>query len=66
MREDLKQSEIVVSDYALDYARAHMNDVYTLNSKTNEITSPDGRFYCYKTSWDISPAMKAGYELIIK
>lgn len=66
MNKELQQSEIVVNDYALNYARQHMYDVYTLDSKTNEITSPDGRFYCYKTSWDISPAMKAGHELIVK
>ena len=37
--------------------------IYTLNRKDETIYSPDGRFYCYLSSWIVSPAYKAGAVL---
>lgn len=37
---------------------------YRLNTKTGEVTAPNGRFYCYAPAWPISPAKREGARLI--
>jgi hypothetical protein len=37
---------------------------YRLNAKTDEVTAPNGRFYCYAPAWPISPAKQEGAKLM--
>ena len=37
---------------------------YKLNTKTGEVTAPNGRFYCYASAWPISPAKAEGSKLV--
>lgn len=41
-----------------------MKERYKVIPGTEEIVSPNGRFYCYMSSWNISPAKASGAVLI--